>query len=740
MSKIFPKAIDEVIDHISGGDVPVTSSGQKDKDVLLSELLLIRYDTDNRKNWEQQALEDDGFANNIMWKDKHVADLEKLGYAAIKVPIIPELVEYSVGMLTFKNPAFSATAREDSDVESASFAADLMAWIVYNSNGNNEIKRFVYDAFVRSMGGMIVYPDFNEKEVYMKAFNTFDLFLPPSCKSRFADDADHILLRTYVTERQMGMRYPEIDFPKLRQKGDIVRALIDQTGTDRTAQEDQVIDEPDTDPDTIIYEVLDRYTKVKVEYHFIWHEDTAFEETLEGDDYEEFKKSEAILLHNLAAGSLEVVLEEEDIAYYKQIEEGGVFHLVLDPETNKPTPVPGQEDEVSIPGSTVAVGLVTMGDLIEKGLLVDEIKYVTNIQRVESAGGYLTYKALIPISRYPIVTWMMQHNRNPYPISKVRMGKSLNEYINKTRQQIAAHTANSVGQTVLLNAGTGMDPNELQAKLSAAGTKVITIPADEDIRKAVLQLQTLPLSNQLFADINMAKQELRDVFGVYQFMQGDAAQAPSTKGATLALDEFGQRRSKFLLDDFYNALGLIGQVAMEYAQFVYTEHKVIRLFQPNNKPKVIEINRPVYDELSGDLIRRINDVTLTKVDIIVVPQSTMPSNRWAKLEYMLMLWKERILTDNEPILRMSDLDNIDDVIANQSIIAQLKQALQASKEDNDKMGGQLQTTQRELLHALRKVELGKFKEDLTEDRADLKVSAKEQELAFESLIRNMNQA
>ncbi|HEC62698.1 MAG TPA: hypothetical protein ENI27_10675, partial [bacterium] len=481
--------------------------------------------------------------------------MEKAGFAAIKVPIIPELVDFSVGMLTFKNPAFAATAREDSDVESASFASDLMSWIVYNSGGNNEIKRFVYDAFVRSMGGMIVYPDFNEKEVYMKSFNTLDLFLPPSCKSRFADDADHQLLRTYVTERQMGMRYPEINFPKLRQNGDIVRALIDQNATDRAPQEDQVMDDPDSDPDTIVYEILDRYTKVKVEYHFIWHEETAFEETLEGDDYEAFKQSEAILLHNLEAGSLEVVLEEEDIAFYKQLAEAGdgVFHLVEDPETQQPQQVPGQEDEFSLPGSTVAVGLVTMGDLIEKGFLVDEIKYVTNIQRVESAGGYLTYKALIPISRYPIITWMMQHNRNPYPISKVRMGKSLNEYINKTRQQIAAHTANSVGQTILLNAGTGLDPNELQAKLSVSGTKVISIPADEDIRKAVLQLQTLPLSNQLFTDIGMAKQELRDIFGVYQFMQGDAAQAPSTKGATLALDEFGQRRSKFLLDDFYNA-------------------------------------------------------------------------------------------------------------------------------------------------------------------------------------------
>ena len=156
MTKIVPRAVDQVIEQISGGDIPATSSGQRDKDVLLSELLLTRYDTDDRQSWERQILEDDGFVNNIMWKDQHVRELEKQGYAAIKVPIIPELVDYSVGMLTFKNPAFQATAKEDSDVESATWASDLMAHVIYNSGGNDEIKRFAYDAFVRSMGGRML--------------------------------------------------------------------------------------------------------------------------------------------------------------------------------------------------------------------------------------------------------------------------------------------------------------------------------------------------------------------------------------------------------------------------------------------------------------------------------------------------------------------------------------------------------------------------------------------------------
>lgn len=745
MPKLYPSAADHVIEEISGrSDRELyTSSGNLDKEVLLNELLLERYNTAERQNWASQVYEDDQFCNNVMWEDTHVVQLEKLGYAPIQVPIIPEIVNYSVGMLTFNSPGFQATAKEDSDVETASYGSDLLAHITYISKGKAEIKRFAYDAFVRSMGAMIIYPDFNMGEVYIKAINPLDVYLPPSCKSRFGEDADHIVIRSYETERQLTMRYPKVDFAKLHKDGKIQRGTISDAtyrpSTDRYALQDQVLDDPGDDPDTRVYEVLDRYSKVQAEYHYIWYDESGFEDTLEGEDYEVFLEQPAVTLQSPSAQMPEIVLDAEEVEFYAALgrEGGGFFHLVEDPQSGQAEMVPGVEDDISVPGSTVAIGLTTMKELIDAGYLHDDIRHLTRIQRVESAGGYRLYAGLLPISRYPIVTWMLQHNRNPYPISLVRMGKSLNDYINKTRQLIAAHTANSVGQTVLLNTGAGIDLNELKAELSKAGTKIIPIPADEDIRKSIMQLQPLPLSNQLFQDLQTAKQELRDLFGVYQMMQGDASLAPETRGATLALDEYGQRRSKFLLDDFYDALALIGQVAMELSHYVYTEHRVIRLFQPNNKPKMVEINRPIYDEYSGQVIRRVNDVSMVKDDVIVVPGSTLPSNRWAKLEYYLMLWKEKVLRDDETILRESDIQNLDEVIAKHSLISQLQAQLQQAQQDNEDLSGLLQTTRRELLHARERTELEKWKRQLGDDRADMKVDSATQELEFENLRREL---
>jgi hypothetical protein len=399
--------------------------------------------------------------------------------------------------------------------------------------------------------------------------------------------------------------------------------------------------------------------------------------------------------------------------------------------------VPGAEDELSVPGSTTAVGEVTKGQLIDEEVIDHEIIPIVRIHKVESAGGKLLWKGILPISNYPIVTFMAKHNRNPYPISIVRLGKGLNEYINKLRQLIVAWTTNATGQTLLVNMGSGIDQNELEASLSRAGTKVIGIPADEDIRRQILQLQVLPLSNQLFADIDKAEKELRDWFGVYPFMGGDPSDAPATFRGTLALDEYGQRRSRSRRDDIEESLNQLGKVAMELAQAVYTEPKVIRLFQPNNKPKQVGINQPVYDPYSGELIKRINDVQLTKFDIIVVSGSTLPSNRWARLEYYLALREKGILMDDETILRETDIPNLDEVIANHSLIARQAQQIEQMEGQLKQVGDQLKRSQTETTHARQRVELEKWKSDLDQIESDAEVESEKQKLEMDHLIREI---
>ena len=742
MAKIFPSAMDFINEHLTGKGPKKSEGSRYDPEFLKSEMLRDSYDTADRKTWLKNSLQDDQSANGMMW-DENVADtMERAGFSPISVPIIPEIVEFAVGMLTHNAPAFQATGREDSDNESAAFGSDLMSWIIYNSRGRSEIKRFAYDAYVRSMGALLIYPDPVAREVYIKALNPHEILMPPSSKDKFGQDADHIIIRTFETERQLSLRHTEIDFAELRKAGKIDIAAIpsSEISTGIAAIEGQNIDTESTDPDTIFYEILDRYTRVKVEFRYIWDPRSGFERTLEGVDHEAFLKEPAILLKNAATEAIDVVLEEEEVLFYQKLgdEGGGFFHLVEDPQSGQAQMVPGPEDEQSVQDSTVLVGLVTMKNLIDQGYLIDEPQPINRIKKVESAGGHILWNDILPkITDYPVVLWMPKHNRNPYPVSLVRLGRSLASYINKLRERIITHTNNSTGTTLLLSRAAGIDPNDLEARISRPGTKVIGIPADEDIHKVALQLQPLPLSSQVFADMETAKRELRDLFGVYTMAQGDASNAPITSRGTAQMDEFGQRRTSFMLDDMYEALSIAGRICMQYAQAIYTEHKVIRLFQPNNKPKTVEINAPVYDEFSGELIRRINDVQLTNMDLIVIAQSTLPSNRWMQLRLKLDMWKEGVLRDDETILRDTDIRNIDDVIANHGLIARLQQQLQGTNDELQKTQETLTTTEKELTHARMQTELVKFKEDLKGDRGDLEVEAEKQNLQFENVLKEM---
>lgn len=69
---------------------------------------------------------------------------------------------------------------------------------------------------------------------------------------------------------------------------------------------------------------------------------------------------------------------------------------------------------------------------------------------------------------------------------------------------------------------------------------------------------------------------------------------------------------------------------MGLIQYVYTDQKVMRLMQPNNKPKEIVVNSPLYDDI-GNVVGKMNDITVGKYDIIVLSGSTLPSNRWGDL-------------------------------------------------------------------------------------------------------------
>jgi hypothetical protein len=252
---------------------------------------------------------------------------------------------------------------------------------------------------------------------------------------------------------------------------------------------------------------------------------------------------------------------------------------------------------------------------------------------------------------------MNRHNRNPYPISDVRLVKGLQEYINKIRSLIVAHASSSTNVKLLIPRGS-MDKRQLEEEWGRAGTAVIEY--DPELGQPIVA-GPVPLPNELYKNEAEAKADIERILGIYALMQGDQGSAPQTYKGTVAMDEFGQRRIKSKKDDIEAGLNMIAKVVVQLIQAYYTSQKVLRLLQPNSMPKEVILNKDIYDTVSGQFLERLNDVTVGKYDLVVVSGSTLPSNRWGRFEYYKELYQLKVI-DQVELLKQTDVADMEGVL------------------------------------------------------------------------------
>jgi TolA-binding protein len=91
-----------------------------------------------------------------------------------------------------------------------------------------------------------------------------------------------------------------------------------------------------------------------------------------------------------------------------------------------------------------------------------------------------------------------------------------------------------------------------------------------------------------------------------------------------------------------------------------------------------------------------------------VSGSTLPSNRYAELEFYMDAYKNGII-DKQEVLKKTEVFDMEGVMERTDIIGQLQQQLQASQEQIKQLKGDLQTRDREAVNLRKKVEVEKFK-------------------------------
>ena len=315
------------------------------------------------------------------------------------------------------------------------------------------------------------------------------------------------------------------------------------------------------------------------------------------------------------------------------------------------------------------------------------------------------YSRILPLDKYPIIPLMNIHTRTPYPISDVRMIKGLQEYINKTRSLIIAHATTSTNTKILVPEGS-VDMKDFEEKWAQPGVAIPYDPTDG----APMPVQPTPLPNELYQNETAAKSDIDHALGLYEMMMGNSQSAPQTYKATISIDEFGQRKMKSKLADIEAALTRAAQVAIPLIQQLYKTEKIFRIVNPNNSLSEYIINKKLVDDKTGE-VKLMNDITIGKYDIIVVTGSTMPSNRYAELEFYMDAYQKGII-DRQEVLKKTEVFDMEGVMERTDEIAKLQGQLQQAGEQIKKLKGDLQTRDRESVNLRKKVEVEKFKGNL----------------------------
>ena len=677
-----------------------------DKEIVQKVQDLFRTYSKNRETWANHAQEDKEFRLGKQWTNEQKRILESRGQAPIVVNRIHPAVEAAKAMITANRPSFRCAAREDSDNKVAQVLSHLLAYMYDISDGRSVIREVVDDYYVTGLGYMHVYQDpmmdMGKGEVCFHSVDPLDVYVDPNSRSRFFDDDENIIISRFFTRDQAKKLYPMYESAIENAESD---RFTDRPITNR-ADDGETIFPEDTETKTEhgtfgsndeYVRGYEWYSKELVDKFRIFETFSGTEDLLDVEDFDAYIQKPAWIIEGQPvvdpeqAKQIIMQMQQQIAAQWQAMVENATAEGI--PAEDLPAP---EEPNVQ---------QIDYQQLILQGLIEVARVQVKRVHHCVVIGDKKLYSRVLPTEDYPIVPFVNIHTRTPFPVSDVRMVKNMQEYINKTRSLIVAHATTSTNTKILVPEGS-VDMKEFEEKWSQPG---VAIPVDMDAG-VPMPVQPVPLPNELYKNEMDAKNDIDHQLGLYEMMMGNSSVAPQTYKATISLDEFGQRKIKSKLADIEASLTRVAQVAIPLMQQLYTVEKIFRVVQPNNSMSEYAINRQLYDDKSRE-VKVMNNITIGKYDVVVVAGSTLPTNRFAELEFYMDAYAKGLI-DREEVLKKTEVFDIEGVMERTDIIAKLQQQLQGAQEQIKQLSGDLQTRDREAVNLRKRVEVEKFKGDM----------------------------
>ena len=635
---------------------------------------------DARADWEVEARNDIDFYHGNHFTDAESEEMQSRNQADVPMDRISPAIEKLKSVLTAKPPVFTAVPREDSDVKVASAWRTILGYVWQISSGDVHMKDAIHDYAVTGLGYLYVYidneADFGKGEVKFTSVNPFRVYVPPSSRDRFFQDADSIILSTILTGEQIVNLYPFLGAQMDEETGEVIPGIIEEIS--EYSEEDypnaqnknaMVIKTPAEAKDLDHfnhekYQILERFYKTKVPFYRVV-------DSRSGE---------------------EMVMNEQEFAAFLE-ENPGVF---------------------------------------ERGLMNFEEVLQTRIGVVATVGEVLLYESVLNTDVYPIVPLPNIWSGTPYPKSDVSRTRPMQRLLNKLWSLALSHAQASAGLKLLVPLGSAVNGLEQLERDWANPNAVIEVDTSQG--EPHYPAPT-PLASEFYRLIEQAEFYIDFIFGLPEMMHGFSEKAPDTVRGTERMMMLGSERPKSKLRDIEFGINIIGRLLYSFSKGHYTFQKIFRLIQPNNNINEVSVNT-LYSDMNPTVIDIAKDRNnIGQHDVRIEAGSTLPTSKWAEYGVYFEAYQAGLVDRTEVLKKNPEIFDKESILSRMSEIAQLQQANEQLQQEVKELRGDLQTAQRESVQDKKRVAVEKFKRDLSEVRSDAKAEKKVQTNKFADTVK-----
>ena len=552
---------------------------------------LFRKWSDSRKDWDDEARNDVDFYLGNHFTSDESDELKSRNQADVPMDRTSPAVEKLKSVMTARPPGFTAIPREDSDVKIAKLWRIILGYIWETSQGDAQMKQAIHDYAVTGLGYLFVFidheSDFGRGDVKFTHVDPFRVYVPPSTRNRWLDDAEGVILSTILTGDQLIDLYPALGPQIDPETGEMVPGIIEDLDT--YSDEDY--------PSSSMQNTMQTFTPAEVDSKAVWPE----------EKYQILERFFKIKVP---------------------------FYRIVDIQT-------GQESVLDTEGFNQF--LQENPGVFERGLMDFEEVFQTRIASIASIGEYFLYENVMNCQYYPIVPLPNIWTGTPYPKSDVSRARPMQKLLNKLWSLALSHAQSSAGLKLLVPVGSAIHGVERLEQDWANPNAVIEIDTSQGEPHYPAPQ---PLASEFYKLIQQCEFYIDFTFGLPEMMHGFPEKAPDTVRGTERMIALGTERPKSKLRDIEFSISRLGIIMYHMSKGHYNYQKIFRLAQPNND--ISEVMANYYDDTSASVLDIMRDrLNIYQHDIQIESGSTLPTSKWAELGVYMEAFQMGIVDDIE---------------------------------------------------------------------------------------------